>query len=282
MAKKNRKYIEKIYRAKNVIEHEFSYKGKYGAKGEKRAKKIKPTKEQIAKQNQTNRENRIRRTLQLNFSEGDLWICLKYPEGYRLALAKVEKDVDKFIANVRYAYRKLDYELKWYVRVDIGKLGGIHIHIAVNRLWEIQTDVLLEEKWRYLLKKRGIQEKDLYGKVDWETMYEAGGFKKLAEYIAKKYQEDSEEYKQLSLFDEMERRRLCSVRSSRNLIRPEPEVKEYYQRTMRKIIEYGPEATPGFYIDKESIYCGINPYTGLSYLHYTEYRIRGRTERGYP
>lgn len=279
---KNRKYIEKIFRSKNVIEHEFSYKGKYGAKGEKRADKKKPTKEQIAKQNQTNRENRIRRKLQLNFSEGDLWNCLKYPEGYRLTLTEVEKDVDKFIANVRYAYRKLGHELKWFVRVDIGKLGGIHVHIAVNRIWEIQTDVLLEEKWRYLLKKRGIGEEDLYGKVDWETMYNAGGFKKLAEYIAKKYQEDSEEYEQLSLFDETEQKRLSSVRCSRNLICPEPEVVESNKKTMREIVDFGPKPTPGFYIDKNSIFSGINPYTGLSYLRYTEYRIRGRTERGQP
>lgn len=280
--KKHRKYIEKIFRSPNVIEHEFSYKGKYGAKGEKRADKKKPTREQIAKQNQTNRENRIRRTLQLNFSEGDMWICLKYPKGYRLALTEVEKDLDKFIANVRYAYKKLGRVLKWFIRVDIGELGGIHVHIAVNRLWEIQTDVLLEKKWRYLLKKRGIPEKDLYGKVDWETMYDAGGFKRLAEYIAKKYQEDSEEYEQLSLFDETEQKRLSSIRCSRNLIRPEAEVLESSKKTMREIVEFGPKPTPGFYIDKDSIFSGVNPYTGLSYLHYTEYRIRGGTERGQP
>lgn len=282
MAKKHRKYIEKIFKSRNVIEHEFSYKGKYGAKGEKRADKTKPTKEQMAKQNQTNRENHIRRTLQLNFSEGDFWVCLKYPKGYRLPLEEVERDLDKFIANVRYAYRKLGHELKWFIREDIGKRGGIHIHIAVNRLWEIHTDELLDEKWKYLLRKRGIKEEDLNGKIEWKTMYEEGGFKRLAAYIAKKYNEDSEEYEQLSMFDETEQKKLSSVRSSRNLIRPEPEVKEFYQKTMRKIIEHGPEPTPGFYIDKDSIVCGVNRFTGLSYFQYTEYRIRGRTERGYP
>ena len=80
------KYREKIYRSANVIEHEFSYKGKYGAKGEKRAPKKRITKEQIKRQNQTNKENHIRRTIQLNFKEGDLWCCLQYPEGYRLPI----------------------------------------------------------------------------------------------------------------------------------------------------------------------------------------------------
>ena len=282
MAKKHKKYIEKIFRSKNVIEHEFSYKGKYGAKGEKRADKVKPTKEQIAYQNQLNRIKRIRRTILLNWQQGDLWCCLKYPEGYRLSLEEIEKDVEKFITNVRYAYKKLKHEFKWYVRVEVGELGGIHIHIIVNRIWGEQTDILLDKKWRYLLKKRGIEEKDTYGKVDWTTMYDAGGYEALAAYLAKVPEEDSEEYKQLCLFDENEQKKLCSVRCSRNLIRPEPEVKEFYQRTMRKIIEDGPEPTPGFYIDKDSIVCGVNRFTGLSYYQYTEYRIRGKTERGYP
>ena len=86
MANKHKKYTEKIFRSLNVIEHEFSYKGMYGAKGEKRAPKKKATKEQIKRQNQTNKENYIRRTIQLNFAEGDLWCCLKYQDGYRLPI----------------------------------------------------------------------------------------------------------------------------------------------------------------------------------------------------
>lgn len=280
--RKNQKYIEKIYRSHYVIEHEFSYKGKYGAKGEKRAKRQKPTREQIARQNQTNRVNLIRRTILLNFLEGDLWICLKYPEGYRLSLEEVLKDFTKFYTNTRNAYRKLGYEFKWYARIDIGKLGGIHIHMAVNRIWEAQTDVLLESKWRYILKKRGISEEERSGKIDWRSMYEAGGFKELSKYIGKKYTDEDEEYEQLSLFDEKEQKQMTVVRCSRNLIRPEPEVVVSSKITMRKIIEFGPEATPGYYIDEDSIYSGVNRYTGLSYLHYTEYRIRDGTERGQP
>lgn len=281
-AKKHRKYIEKIFRSKNVIEHEFSYKGKFGAKGEKRADKTKPTKEQIAKQNQLNRIKKIRRTILLNWQQGDLWCCLKYPEGYRLTLEEVEKDVTKFTTNVRNAYKKLGYAFKWMARIEVGALGGIHLHIIVNRIWGEQTDILLDKKWRYLLRKRGIEEKETHGKVDWTSMYDAGGYEALAAYIAKMPEEDTEEYKQLCLFEENEQKKLCRVHTSKNLIRPEPEVKEFYQRTMRKIIENGPEPTPGFYIDKDSIVCGVNRFTGLSYYQYTEYRIRGKTERGYP
>lgn len=37
------------------MDYEYTYLGKYGAKGEKRAARIKPTPEQIAKQNHTNK-----------------------------------------------------------------------------------------------------------------------------------------------------------------------------------------------------------------------------------
>ena len=43
-------YVKKTYRFKDSIEHEYSYAGKYGARGEKRSPKKKPTKEQIKRQ----------------------------------------------------------------------------------------------------------------------------------------------------------------------------------------------------------------------------------------
>ena len=56
--------------------------------------------------------------------------------------------------------------------------------------------------------------------------------------------------------------------------RPKPERKTYFRWTMRKILEDGPKPTPGFYIVKDSIISGTNKYTGMSYLRYTEQRIK--------
>ena len=39
------------------------------------------------------------------------------------------------------------------------------------------------------------------------------------------------------------------------------------------MIEDGPKPTPGDYIDKSSIVSGVNKYTGMSYLYYTEIKI---------
>lgn len=271
-------YKRKKYTFKDSIEYEYVYKGRYGAKGEKRAPKKKATKEQIAKQNQRNRENTLRRVIKLNFIEGDLWICIKYPKGYRPSLEQVEKDMEHFRNNVGYAYKKRGSPFKWIHRLEVGKRGGIHAHMILNRIEG--ADLILEQKWRAILKKCGFPEKKAAGMINYSSIYGEGDYKDLAEYIVKQPEEDSEEEKQLSLFAPVQQKRLLKISTSRNLIRPEPEEKEYKHWTMRKILDEGPEPTPGFYIDQDSIICGINPYTGTSYLYYTEYRIRGRTERG--
>ena len=56
----------------NSIEYEYKWEGKYGAKGEKRCRKVNITPEQIRKQNQMNREVRVRRLIKANFYPEDL------------------------------------------------------------------------------------------------------------------------------------------------------------------------------------------------------------------
>lgn len=152
--------------------------------------------------------------------------------------------------------------------------------MVINRIEN--SDLILEEKWRAILRKCGFPEEKAAGMIDYKSMYTAGGYKELAEYIVKQPQEDSEEYEQLSLFAPVQQKKLLKISTSRNLIRPEPEIKICSHWTMRRIIENEPKPKKGYYIDKESIVCGVNPYTGMSYFKYTEVRIRGKTERGQP
>lgn len=251
-------YWKDTWEFSDSIEHEYKFAGKYGAKGEKRAKKKKATKEQIAKQNQQNREKRVRRLMKENFSPGDLWCTLKYPAGTRKEITEVDKDRKKFLDAMRRAYTKRGQPFKYIYRIEIGAKGGIHIHMIINRL-DGDTDLLIQEKWSH-------------GRVNFENIYKSGGYKKLAAYIVK--QPNEEQNEQLSFFLEEERKKLIKVGSSRNLVRPQPERKKYTRRTMRKMIEEGPTPTPGYYIDKDSIVQGVNPYTGMSYLYYTEYRLK--------
>lgn len=238
----------------NSIEYEYKYAGKYGAKGEKRAKRKKFTPEQVAKQNQINKENRIRRIIKANFYPSDLWVTLKYPKGTRKAYEEVRKDMDRFLGKLRYRYRKIGNELKFIYRIEIGKRGGIHAHILVNRVTCSKgTDMLISECWTE-------------GFTHFTPIRETGGYKDLAEYIAKPVPEEQQDHEDAE--------RTKSYHTSRNLIRPKPERKTYFRRTMRKLLEDGPKPTPGFYIVKESIVSGMNKYTGMSYLRYTEQRIK--------
>ena len=100
----------------------------------------------------------------------------------------------------------------------------------------------------------------------------------MASYIVKQPTDEMEG--QLSMFTEDERKELVSYSTSKNLIRPQPERKEYRRWTLRDLVENGPKPTPGYYIDKNSIVSGVNRYTGMSYYRYTEYRIKNDEKGG--
>ena len=52
-------YKSKKYKSINNIEHQISYKGMYGAKGEKRSPRKKKTSAEIERQNQINKVNKV-------------------------------------------------------------------------------------------------------------------------------------------------------------------------------------------------------------------------------
>ena len=255
-------YTQYEWQFNNSNEIDIIYAGNYGAKGEKRSKKKKATPEQIKKQNQRNRENKMRRLIKANFEAGDLWCTLKYPAGTRKSVDEVQDDLRKFLVKLRRRYKKIEFQLKFVYRIELGSQGGIHTHILVNRVPD--ADVIIQKLWTH-------------GRVNWTSTYDAGGFQSLAEYIVK---EPEEIEGQLSMFDTADRGKLIKYGCSRNLVRPEPVKKTYSRRTVRKIVENGPKPKPGYYIDKNTIRIGINPYTGYSYIHYIEYKLKKLLRKG--
>ena len=101
-----------------------------------------------------------------------------------------------------------------------------------------------------------------------------GGYEQLASYLVKIPDKDDEAYEQLMLFGENERKTLTKYGCSRNLVTPEPEVKSYTRRTVESLIVNGPKASEGYYIDMDTYRHGVNPFTGMSYVCYTEVRIK--------
>lgn len=256
------------------------YPGKKGARGEKRAPRKKRTSEDIAKQNQRNKEANLRRKILLNFKPGDLWCTLKYPKGTKKTPEELKADWKDFAVRLRSMYKKAGYDLKFIYRPEIGSRGGAHIHLLVNRIPD--ADLLIDEAWKH-------------GRVFRSNVYEEGGCEALAEYIAKKdpvIERLKEKKKtmekqtdgQINMFgDDLEqitkelaqRQKLHAYGCSRNLIRPEDvkKTKTFSHWTLRALFDGDlPKASEGFIIDKDSIHYGINQYTGLSYITYREVR----------
>lgn len=108
MKKRTYKYVKKVYEFSNSNEYEYTGLMKREP-GELRSEKVKKTPEQVAKQNQVNKENRMRRLLKANFEKGDWWLTLKYPAGTRKDIKEVLKDLEKFRRNVGAAYKRKGY-----------------------------------------------------------------------------------------------------------------------------------------------------------------------------
>lgn len=251
-------YVEDKWIIKDSIEHEIKYFGKYGAKGEKRGKRVKPSPEVIKKQNQKNRIKKMNRIIKANFDEGDLWITIKYPKGTRKSVSEIKKDFKKFCDTMRRRHKSHESEFKYIYRLEIGSQGGIHIHMITNRIRGEDTLMILQKAWKH-------------GRINYASLDDED-YTDLAAYITK--EPDEEVYEQLSMFPVQERKEFIKYSSSRNLIRPQPERKKFKKRTVRKIINEGLKATEGYYIVKESVKIGVNPYTGMSYIYYTERKIK--------
>lgn len=244
----NRPGTEQIISA----EYEFTFKGDFGKKGEKRAERKKATPEQIKKQNQRNKENTVRRLMKANWGENDYWLTLKFPAGTKMRIEEVKDKLSLFLRRTRDAYKRRNQMFKFIYRIEIGKRGSPHIHILVNRIPD--ADLMIKKNWEY-------------GRVYFGLAYEEGGFRKLAEYIVKPPDDEVDEKKETVAYN-----------TSRNLIRPVPEIKSYWRRTVEKMIRNGPKPTPGFFIIPDSIVSGVNPYTGMSYLKYEEVRLKKKGE----
>lgn len=171
-------YIREIWDFGSTMEIEEKHTGRYGARGQEREEKKKATPEEIAKQNQWRRERDVRRLIKWNFSSGDYWMTLTYKKGERPAWEQMKKDLAKLIRKVRLKYKKKGWELKYIYRLAIGKKGGPHVHLLVNREadQETGTDRIISELWEN-------------GHVYFASLYDAGGYVKLSEYITKPLEE---------------------------------------------------------------------------------------------
>ena len=244
-----------IFRFPTSTEYEYKFVGNYGAKGEKRSPKHQRTAEEIAKQNQYQRRKTVRHLIKANFHEGDYWTTLTYPKDESRTIEEITKDMSRFLASLRYQYKKTGTPCKYIYRIEIGSRGGIHAHIILNRIPDL--DIIIRKCW-------------IHGKTHNELL-DDGTYEDLADYIVKP--PTDQQKKLLKTFDE-EAKKLIKYSCSRNLERPVPETKEFSRRTMHQIFNHDLIPERGYYIDKNSIRRGVNVFTGTGYLYYQEIKLK--------
>lgn len=244
-------YIKKTWKTGKVIEVEKCHTGRYGAPGQKRQARVKPTREQIQKQNERNVQKKLRRLINANFQKDDIHLILTYKKELRPNPVDARKYLRAFLGKLRTKYRKYKKELKYIVTTEWeGK--AIHHHLVINDMvcGTITANKLVRELWPW-------------GRPRFTLLDDTGEYKDLAEYLIKETSKTFRKEKNPN-----KQRYSCS----RNLVRPEPEVEVVKAGTFRE----DPKPLKGYYIIKDSIVTGINRFTGFLYQFYSMRRLEGK------
>lgn len=239
-------YYKQTITAGQTIEV-YKYYQKRERRG-RRGKKAKPTPEEIERVNQLNAERNLRIKINANFGEDDLFITLTYKKDERPSPEQAKKNIKKWIDNVRKEYKALGAELK-YINVTEYKNKAIHHHVILNHLPNHDAAKIVRKNWQF-------------GRPDFKFLDGSGQYKDLAAYLIKEtsisFRENEGGHRQ---------RYSCS----RNLVMPEPKT-EIIKRAARWA--NNPVAKKGYYIDQDTIWNGIDLFTGTEYQRYVMVKIK--------
>jgi hypothetical protein len=244
-------YVERITRAGKTIEVERYFTSRYKKPGIKRGDKVKPTKEQQAKVNTRQAERKLRILMNANFGYGDYHLELDYirkkgqPDRTK---EQMRKDIDVFLRECRKEYKKAGLELKYIHVMEIGERGARHHHLVINK---IDTEIL-QRCW--------YKAYEGHNRIKVFPLDDSGNYAKLASYFIKytdKHRKDEDGALQGKRWN-------CS----KNLVRPEPEIRVI---TDRQWFKAEPREIKGYYVDKDSVSKGVHSpeYYGYGYFRYT-------------
>ena len=237
-----------------IIDVEEHHDGNYGAPGQKRQKKKKPTKEDIQKNNAAQKARRARLRLLQYFTPGDCFATWTYEQSKRPEdMQEALKDFQRAIRKVRKEYQKRDRELFWIRNIERGTKGAWHIHLIVNEIGDTAS----------IIKKAWLNGGTYSTEIRLSDKFYDEDFTKLADYITK---DEHTVFLKADGTPAKPRIREANYNISRNMPLPEPKVD--------KLLRWKPEPKPkkGYYIAK--IVEGINPVTGFKYRRYTMIRLK--------
>lgn len=223
------------------ISNSYSMKLGGGYRGEKRER----TKEEMEKQNARNRAIHTQLLILGNFRNG--WhVTLTYPKEERPPdVSSAKKELRNFFGRAGRRYKKAGYEFKWLCVTEIGSRGAIHHHLIIEDLQngDFSSQRVIRESWS--------------GGKYFTPMYDDGEYQSLSEYLVKK--ESKEEVSG------------CKVTHSRNLIMP----KTKREKRRGNAWLHDPRIPKGWELVKDSLYNGVNAFTGLPYQQYLLIEIGG-------
>lgn len=211
-----------------------------------RGGKEKPTAEEMEKVNRKNAEAKLRRLINANFGYGDYHLVLTYKKDLRPDPAEARKRITKFLRTLRREYKRRGEELKYIITTEY-KNKAIHHHLILNGI-EANVNKIVRDCWKW-------------GSPHFTPLDDTGQYKELAAYFIK---ETDKTYKE---HDGGARQRYSC---SRNLIKPVTKVT--IVKKAEKWLE-DPKPKKGYYIAKETVYNGINPFNGRPVQHYTMIKL---------
>lgn len=232
-------YFKRSIRAGMTIEIYNTYMKNVGRK--EAAAKAKATPEEIEKVNELNAIAKLTRLLNANFGKGDIHLVLTYFRQARPGPEEAKANLKKFLRDMRKKYKNLGEQFK-YVHVTEYKNNSIHHHLVINNLSSANTLKIIRDCWKF-------------GNPKIVTLDGTGQYEKLAEYLIKETKK--------TFRDKVGQRQRFTP--SRNLIRPKPE----WKTMKRNKWPAEPKPPRGWYVDRNTLYNGINPFTGREYQKYT-------------
>lgn len=238
-------YFKTTVKAGATIEVTKSHTKRVGIKNRK--KKEKPTAEEMKKVNEKNAEKTLRLKINANFGVDDLFIGLTYGGGEGPTPEQAKKNVKKLIDSLRKGFKKIGEEFK-YINVTEYKNKRIHHHLIINHIEGQDVAKMVRRLWKF-------------GRPHFKFLDDTGQYKDLAAYLIKEtsktFKENDGGHKQ---------RYSCS----RNLIMPIPRTE-----IVKRAVKWLPDPKPikGYYIDQDTVYNGVDPFTGREYQHYTMVKL---------
>lgn len=239
-------YKEQIIRAGRTEEHGLYHTIRYNqngsGKGEKRAKRSKPTSERQAAINRKRAERVLTRMLNANFGRNDLYVTWTFSKDKRPGDSeKFKQIVQGLLKSLRKMFGKMGVPFRYIWVGERGERGAEHIHMVMTGI-DIR---MLQPLWPY-------------GYVTCVNLDPSGSYRKLAAYFIK--------YSDKTMRTEG---RLQGKRynPSHGLIHPEPEKTRIRKRKTFHADDI--KVPAGWYLERDTVECGISDVTGYEYLYYT-------------